>query len=202
MIDVQRAASQARAEQSGVHRNVRLTSSSHLAPSSGSYRTRNPVVCGCYERKQKIGTDAFRRRSWLKRPASVIPRNSICEVLELRLKDYDTILKQPANPMWDPISVEIDNRIDVVQTCFGHNLCPHLKHLAKWLQGVEAVMMSAQWTHHIQIPKRGLSGRFLDLKLERWFMAWVAPVQVRSENYRGIARFSYSVACGSPTLHE
>lgn len=166
VIDVNCAVSKARAERS------------RPKHSSSESATQKKRKLGCFPRAESHNTGA--RKSWLISAGSKRPRNSVNEVLEIRLQDYDEILKRSINPMWDPISAQIDKRIKILQVPWIQRYFLCLRDFARWIQGVEAVMGSAQWRRHVHLPHRSLNGRFLDLKIERWFMAWVAPVQVSS----------------------
>lgn len=177
VLDVDRAVSQARAERNGQQRQQCSMSSSHTTLSSGKTKQGHSRLCGCRS-QQHNDVNAYRRKSWVGGGRARQPRVSVNEVLEVRLQTYDDILQRPINPMWDPISVQIDSRIKILQLAYVQRYAPCLKRLARWLQGVEAVMTSAQWRQRIHVPKRGVFGRFIDIKIERWFLAWLAPVQV------------------------
>lgn len=119
----------------------------------------------------------YRRSSWIVRSYQR-PRNRINQVLDVKLRHYDLILARPINPMWDPISVRMDDQMEMFRGNWFQRNLPCFKGFTRWLQGIEAVMASAQWRQRVYVPRRGLLGRFLDIKIERWFMSWVASVQV------------------------
>lgn len=100
--------------------------------------------------------------------------------LESPLKDYTDIPTRVINPVWDRISVRLDQGLRGIRVTWIEQSTPLFKVISNWIEGVEAIMTNAQWTQKvIHIPSRTFSGSFLDEKIERWFMAWCSTIKVR-----------------------
>lgn len=93
---------------------------------------------------------------------------------------FDELLSNGiANPLQDPVTIQDDTRRlrtqrwHLLWCCF-----PLIKRALVWVGSIEAVMSKAQWRETVYVPKRTGWGSFVDTKIERWFLAWVSPVQV------------------------
>lgn len=102
------------------------------------------------------------------------------ELLKQRIELNDELLRCPVNSMNDPVVMQLyTGRVGLFHCATLQRFSPWLRQFVFWIRGVETIMAKAQWQHTVHTPKRGAWGRFVDTKIERWFLAWASPLQAR-----------------------
>lgn len=130
-------------------------------------------------------------------------RTTLHEMLKYRIELYDELLTRSVNRMADPITTQLyTGRVSLLPCSLFQRFTPWYNHFVFWVRGVETVMAKAQWQHVVHTPRHGAWGRFVDTKIERWFLAWVSPVQVCKRSFHSVFYHGIPLVFSGPATYR